>query len=446
MDLVFKAGWPPGRARTARRGRAPLRETKHGGTQLMIDQSLEETLCKVESAVDRVFSELQVPWLTKLVAQSSHTPARADVEAALAIVDAAAEHLQMHCTRAGDPESVFADHRLYATPATGQDDQALALVGHCDTVHPRESGFAGCHIDPPDSPSGGDHVRGPGVLDMKSGLSVILFGLRALSQAAPDVFSRLKLRFICNSDEEVGSPTSRSLLENVAAKTTHALVFEYGREGDRIITARKGTAGYRLRATGRSAHAGNQHEDGVSAIHALALVIPAIEDLTKYERGTTVNVGTIHGGSARNTVPAAAECSIDVRTTTPSEAQRVDRAIRELARQPFTVVDRVPQKLRQVQFAIDGGIRRPPMQATARSQQLRHRYEQHARRQGLGVGEAPLQGGGSDANLLAAAGTACIDGLGPIGGGAHTSDEWASLDSLRRRTRALASFLVAYGR
>ncbi len=409
-----------------------------------MDQALEDILGKVEHAVDRVFAQQQVAWLAKLVDQSSHTPARADVEAALTIVDAAAARLRMNCIRVPDDDNFFADHRLYTTSATGQHDRALALAGHCDTVHPRDSGFAGFHADPPDSDSEGDRVRGPGVLDMKSGLSVILFGLRAVSEAAPDVFSRLKVRFICSSDEEVGSPSSRSLLATVAEKTTLALVFEFGRDEDRIITARKGTSGYRLRVTGRDAHAGNQHRDGVSAVHALALVIPAIEGLTNYERGTTVNVGTIQGGSARNTVPGTAICSIDVRATSQPEAQRVDRAIRELALRPFQHVDRVPSKLRQARFAIEGGIRRPPMQATVPSQQLRQRYERYARRQGLGGGEAPLQGGGSDANLLAAAGVPCIDGLGPFGGGAHTSHEWASLESLRRRTRALANFLVAH--
>ena len=285
-------------------------------------------------------------------------------------------------------------------------------------------------------------LRGPGVLDMKSGLSVILYGLRAISRGAPDVFSCMKLRFFCNTDEEVGSPSSCAMFERFAPKISRALVFEGGRDEDRIITARKGTGAFSLTVTGRSAHAGNDHESGVNAIHALALIIPKIEALTDYSQGTTINVGTVSGGSSQNTVPGDATCVIDVRVISSAEACRIQSALERFAEDPFAGHDNVPERLRQVRVTLDGSMRRPPLEPTPESQHLRGEYEQAAAKVGLGIGEAPLQGGGSDANSLAVYGIPTIDGLGPYGKAFHSPNEWASLDSLKRRTQALACFLA----
>ena len=278
---------------------------------------------------------------------------------------------------------------------------------------------------------------------MKSGLSVILFGLQAVSQVAPDVFSQMKLRFFCNTDEEVGSPSSSDMFERFAPRISRALVFEGGRDEDRIITARKGTGAFTLTVTGRSAHAGNDHASGVNAIHALALVIPHIEALTDYSKGATTNVGTISGGSSKNTVPGEATCVIDVRVTSAAEARRIQSALEKLAEDPFAGLENVPECLRQVRVTLSGSMRRLPLEPTPQSQCLRDEYERAAAKVGLGIGEAPLQGGGSDANSLAACGVPTIDGLGPFGKAFHSPEEWSSLDSLKRRTQALACFLAA---
>ncbi len=387
----------------------------------------------VLAEVDQAFEAEQVPWLEELVNQPSYTNAREDVEAAARIIEK--RMLEIGCRVTHVKSEQFADHRVYSTPATGTDDKALLLAGHCDTVYPREQGFLEFRRD-------GDTIFGPGVLDMKSGLSVIVFSLQAISRAAPEKFSALKLRFVNNTDEEVGSPDSRSLYEQVASKTTEALVFEGGRDGDRIITARKGTAGFQLTVTGRGAHAGNQHADGINAIHALSLIIPRLEAMTNYEEGTTANVGMINGGTSKNTVPEKSECSIDVRITSKAGGEKVVSTFEEIVAQPFSHVAELPEKFNDVSVDLDGGIRRPPMEPTSGSANLRERYEAVAEREGLGIGEAPLQGGGSDANLLAAKGVPCIDGLGPYGKHMHSPKEWSSLESLKKRTRALATFLL----
>lgn len=397
----------------------------------------DETLgAALQRAVDAAFEEQQIPFLRRLVEQPSHTYARADVEAAAAVLDAAAAEIGLSCARVRDRSGRFADHRVYSTPATGEGP-ALALVGHVDTVFPRTLGFLEFHRE-------GDIIRGPGVLDMKSGLAEIVFALRALRSAAPERLAGLPLRFVCVSDEEVGSPSSAPLYRELAAKTTAALVFEAGRKSDQLVTRRKGGGLFTVTVRGKAAHAGNDHRAGVNAIHALALLVHAIESLTDYERGVTLNVGLIEGGTAKNTVPELARCQIDARFETVADAERVTSVLFALARDPFAAVPHAPERLRGVQVEISGGITRPPMEATPATQRLRAAYEPFAAACGLQVGEAPLQGGGSDANLLAAYGVPVIDGLGPFGQYFHQVEEWSSLDSLRRRTAALAWFLAEH--
>jgi glutamate carboxypeptidase len=397
----------------------------------------------LRGAVDLEFEVSQVPWLRRVVDQPSHTYARADVEAAAQIVDAQAAELGLTRTLHPDPAGKFADHRVYATPATGADDRALALVGHIDTVFPRTLGFLEFRRDDgPDGPNTGDAVRGPGVLDMKSGISSVLFALRALQRAAPERYEKLRVRVVIVSDEEVGSPSSNALYERLAPRTTAGLVFESGRKNDLIVTARKGGGVYTLTVHGKAAHAGNDHKAGVNAIHALALLVLRIEAMTDYARGVTLNVGTIEGGTAKNTVPERASCQIDARFETVADSERVTAALQALCADPFAGMNDVPERLRGVRVELTGGVTRPPMEPIAASQALRLRYEPYAAALGLQVGEAKLQGGGSDANLLVALGVPCIDGLGPYGEFFHQTTEWCSLTSLRRRTAALAWFLA----
>ncbi|MEM9460258.1 MAG: M20/M25/M40 family metallo-hydrolase [Myxococcota bacterium] len=397
----------------------------------------------LHGAVDEAFEREQVPLLRRLVDTPSHTDARDDVEAAAQVLDEAVQQRGLLVERVPDPTGIFADHRIYRTPATGDEDRSLAVVGHVDTVFPRSMGFLTMtRDDGPEGPHTGDIIRGPGVLDMKSGLTCIVFALDALRRTDPQAYARLRLRFVCVSDEEVGSPSSAPLFAALAPRLTAALVFEAGRDEDRIVTCRKGSARFEFAVTGRAAHAGLRHAEGINAIAVLARLVIAAEAITDYERGVTVNVGIISGGTAKNTVPDQARCVIDSRFLTVSDAHEVVVRMEALAADPFGDEPDVPSRLREATVELRGGIARPPMEVLPGTQALRRRYEAHAGAAGLRIGEAPRQGGGSDANLLAAHGVPCIDGLGPYGKFFHNPKEWSSLSSLRRRTQALACLLA----
>jgi glutamate carboxypeptidase len=396
--------------------------------------------------VDESFEAAQVPWLAHLVDTPSYTREKRDVEVAAAVIDERVAALGFSRQLRPDPDGQFADHRVYASPASAAPTRALALVGHCDTVFPRSLGFLKFERDDAASESGGDTIRGPGTLDMKSGLSVVVFALEALRSALPEVFSALPVRFICNTDEEVGSPSSRAIFDELAPLTSAALVFEGGREGDRIITARKGSATFRFEVKGKEAHAGNEHAQGLNAIHALSVLIPQIEALTDYERGTLVNVGLIEGGTAKNTVPGRAACVVDARASTRAEAERVTEQICAIAEHGLNgAASEQARRLSAAKVELSGGFMRWPMEASAESVRLCERYGRHATTVGLGAGQAPQQGGGSDANLLAALGVPVIDGLGPFGRYFHSVREHSSVGSLRRKTQALACFLATWG-
>ncbi|MEM7153024.1 MAG: M20/M25/M40 family metallo-hydrolase [Myxococcota bacterium] len=397
----------------------------------------------LHEAVAAAFEPEQFPFVRRLVDQPSHTAARDDVEAASRILDEQVAALGMATDITPDPDERFADHRVYRTPATAPDDRSLAVVGHMDTVFPRSMGFLRLSRDDgPDGPETGDIIRGPGSLDMKSGLSVVVFAIAALRRVDPALYEKLRLRFICVSDEEVGSPSSKPLFAELAPRLTGALVFEAGRHEDKIVTCRKGSARFEFEVEGRSAHAGNEHHKGINAIAVLSRLVLKAEAITDYERGVTVNVGIIEGGTAKNTVPDRARCVIDSRFLTVKDAHEVVARMEALAADPFGDEPDVPERLRDAVVTLKGGIARPPMEPSEGNQALRVRYEAHAAAAGLRIGEAPLQGGGSDANLLAAHGVPSIDGLGPAGKFFHNPREWSSLDSLRRRTQALACLLA----
>jgi glutamate carboxypeptidase len=392
----------------------------------------------LDDAVAEAFERAQVPFLRELVELPSASREIDDVEVVMQRLDVEARALGLS-SRAVDPgPHEVASHRVLSTPAARDDDPALALVGHADTVFPRALGFVGMRRE-------GDRAMGPGVLDMKSGLSEVLYALAALRVAAPEAWAALRARVIVASDEEIGSPSSSALYATLAPQTSLALVFEAGRLHDHVVTARKGGGLYTLRALGRAAHAGNRHADGVSAIHAIACAVLRLEALTDYARGMTVSVGLVEGGTAKNTVPERAEIAVDVRFTSVKDVARLRDAIARIGDDPFDGIDArwLNDRVLRARIEVSGGVTRPPMEPTAATQALRRRYEAHAAAVGLGTGEAPLQGGGSDANLLSAAGVPCIDGLGPFGEFFHETREWCSLDSLRRRTAALARFLAA---
>jgi glutamate carboxypeptidase len=315
----------------------------------------------------------------------------------------------------------FAHHLVFRTSAPGKP---IALVGHLDTVFPPGT-FEGFRRD-------GALARGPGVLDMKGGLLVAGFALLALDHAG--VLAKLPVRFVVVSDEEVGSPEGQRVLANAAGDAVCGLVFEAGRSGDAIVTRRKGTGSVVAQATGRAAHAGNLHHQGVNAIWALARFVDRAQALTDYDRGTTVNVGRVSGGNSRNTVPDAARAEIDIRFSSREDGEALVSALHAAAKEAAA-------SLAGSSIELSGGISRTPLARSTASERLYAEYAACATTAGLGATEAPLVGGGSDANTLSALGVPCIDALGPRGSGFHTKEELIEIATLVPKAEALARFL-----
>lgn len=330
------------------------------------------------------------------------------------------------CTQVASGDK-YGEHLFWRTPAARRPDaRPIVLVGHHDTVFP-PGHFEGWREE-------GGRAIGPGVLDMKGGIAVIRTALAALDAAG--VLAELPIVVAIVSDEEVGSPTSKPHLEAAARGAQCALVFESGRANDMIITRRKGTGAMTIVAHGTAAHAGNNLKDGRNALWAIAKFIDAAQQLTDFSRGVTVNVGQASGGTSKNTVPERAECTLDMRFETIADAETLVAALRAAADAAGAAVG--------VRMEASGGARRLPLERTAASAALRDEYAACAQACGLGHGEAPLLGGGSDANTVAPLGVPAIDGLGPRGAGFHTLNEYAELDTFVPKAQALARFL--YGR
>ena len=324
------------------------------------------------------------------------------------------------------PSTKFADHLVISSAWTTTGKAPIALVGHLDTVFPPGT-FEGFKRD-------GDLARGPGVLDMKGGLVVVAWALKALAEAG--TLQQLPgLRLVIVADEEVGSPEGQGVITTNIAGASGALVFEAGRKNDLVITRRKGTGAVTVIAHGKAAHAGNAHKEGANALWALAKLVDRAQGLTDYARGVTVNVGKVTGGTSKNTVPDRAEALIDLRFETRADGEALVEALRKAA-------DECAASVQGTRIEIEGGIARLPLERTDASVRLMESYGEAAAASGLGKGEAGLIGGGSDASTSHAMGIASIDGLGPRGIGFHTKDEQIEIRTLVQKAQALARFLA----
>ena len=327
----------------------------------------------------------------------------------------------------GSVETIQADEtrrhlRLTVPGARDSEPHAVALC-HYDTVWPK-----GTLQRIPFSVDAEGVARGPGCFDMKGGIVTLYFALHALRDRGLRPRRRLEVLFTC--DEEVGSPTSRALIEHTAQGAALAYVLESPLPGGTLKTARKGTGDYLVRITGRAAHAGVEPQKGISAIGELAHQVLALHALNDYSVGTTVNVGVVHGGTRPNVVAAEAEAHVDVRVQTLAEAERIDAAIRGL--QP---------RLQGAMLTIDGGLNRPPMERSEAMANLFEHARQIAAAMGVDLREGST-GGGSDGNFTAAIGVPTLDGLGPEGEGAHAAHEHVLTDSFPRRIALVAGLLV----
>jgi glutamate carboxypeptidase len=270
---------------------------------------------------------------------------------------------------------------------------------------------------------------GPGIFDMKAGIVQALFALQALQETNAEL--RKRLVFLWTSDEEIGSESSRKLLEAEARRSDAVFVLEpsFGSRG-LLKTARKGVGTAELTVHGRASHAGLAPQEGVNAIHELAQQLARIEKWNDLRRGVTINAGVIEGGSRSNVIPERARAALDLRALRVSDMRSLERRLHSL------------RAMRQgARLEITGGFDRPPLERKM-SANLFARAKSLAVQMDLTVGECTV-GGGSDGNLTAALGVPTLDGLGAVGDGAHSANEHILVNSMSARAALLASLLAA---
>jgi glutamate carboxypeptidase len=312
----------------------------------------------------------------------------------------------------------FGDHLV--ARFEGESRQRVLLLGHTDTVF-----SAGEAARRPFRIERGV-ATGPGVFDMKAGIALMLAALRALRTLRPLPKS---VTVLLTSDEELGSPSSRDLIQAEALQASAVLVLEPSLPGGALKTARKGVGRFTIKAIGRAAHAGIDPENGINAVEEIAGQVLRLQRMSDRSRGTTVTVGMIQGGTRPNVVPAEAAVELDVRVGDAEEAERITRAIRDL--QP---------SLSGARLEIRGGINRPPMERTPDTVRLFTLARSVAQELNMDLTEGST-GGASDGNLTSALGVPTLDGLGAIGTGAHSLTESVETTSLASRAALIAGLI-----
>lgn len=321
-------------------------------------------------------------------------------------------------------EGKVGNQLIFRSAACSQGKKNLLLVGHMDTVFPVDSSFNWYKDD-------GEKVFGPGVIDMKGGLVVAVSVINAMAHCG--LLDSIPLTFICNSDEEIGSPYSRKVILAEAEKCVLGMVFECGGLNGEIVTGRKGKTGYHLDITGKGGHAAFAGPDKASAILALAHKIIAFEQLNDGNRQIVVNVGVIEGGIGPNSIAETAGAEIDIRFLHQVDAEETAERIKCIAAECSVV-------------GTSGVLRktssRLPMEQSAYNRELFHLVDQQANRLGITVQEES-RSGGSDANTIAEASVPVIDGMGPVGDCDHSDREYMIKESLPIRTKLAALSLIA---
>jgi glutamate carboxypeptidase len=323
------------------------------------------------------------------------------------------------------PGGRFGRHIVCEFDLFGKRKQGqIMALGHSDTVWPM-----GTLASMPFRQESG-RLWGPGVLDMKSGIAFFIYALRILRDLEIPVARRIIMQI--NSDEEVGSESSRALTEKNARRSAAVLVLEpaTGLEG-KLKTARKGIGDYTVTVRGKATHSGLDFTGGASAVLELARQIERIAGFTDLKRGITVNPGVISGGTRVNVVAAEARAEVDMRVLRLKDAAAVDRKFRAL--RPVDT---------RCAIEISGGLNRPPMERIPGTVQLLHKAQALARELGIELDESTV-GGGSDGNFTAALGVPTLDGLGAVGEGAHALNESILVDRIADRTALLAKLVAA---
>ncbi len=320
-------------------------------------------------------------------------------------------------------QSEVGDQLIARLAASGE--RSSLLLAHYDTVWP-----LGTLAQMPFKRDG-ERVYGPGVLDMKAGISSALHAKILIDKLKLELAGPVTL--LLSSDEEIGSHHSRKLIETLAREHERVLVLEPGRDDGALKLGRKAVGDFFLEFLGRSAHAGNNPKEGASALRELAQFLLYVEDLNDDDAQTSVNLTVAEGGSATNVIAEQASANVDVRIMTNPEAERIERAIRGYQ----------PRDSR-VQVKVSGGINRPPLELTTANQALFAEAKTLASNLGFEL-EGAVVGGGSDGNFTSALGIATLDGLGSVGEGPHARHEHIRLSETLDRLALLTALLTRSG-
>jgi glutamate carboxypeptidase len=358
--------------------------------------------------------------IRRWVETESPTHEKAAVNRMIDVVQADVADLPVKIERVAGKDG-FADNLVVRNEAPGSGGGIL-IMSHIDTVHP-----IGTLAGPLPFRRDGDKLYGPGLFDMKGGAYLALEAFRQVARAGSP---KLPVTFLFTPDEEVGSPTSRRLIEGEAKKARYVLVTEPARDGGKIVTSRKGVGRFEVKATGVPAHSGARHEDGRSAIREMARQVLAIEGMTDYSRGVTTTVGVIQGGTAPNVIPQHCHMSVDLRVRDVAAGAEFETKI--LGLEPFDP---------GVKLEVIGGMNRPPFEMTTAIDVLFRHAQAVAKGIGFDLQHTEMTGGGSDGNFTAALGVPTLDGLGIDGDGAHTEWEHGLVSSIEPRTLLMRGLL-----
>lgn len=369
------------------------------------------------SSIDPSLSALSV-WLA-LESPTNHAPG---VNGMMDLVAAEVEGLPIAVERIPGRDGL--GNALILRAGLNNGEKAVAVMSHLDTVHPVGTSARDLPVR-----VDGDRLYGPGVYDMKGGAWLALQAFKDVARAGA---AKRPMAFLFTPDEEIGSPTTRSVIEDIGRQSMAVLVTEPAREGGKIVTARKGVGRFEVKVEGRPSHSGSRHADGRSAIREAAHQILAVEGMTDYARGITTSVALVGGGTAANVIPQHAWFSIDLRVTSLADGVAMENLVLGLkARDP------------DVKLTITGGMNRPPYEKSPEVAGLFETARQIAAGIGFELKDCPMTGGGSDGNFTAALGVPTLDGLGIDGDGAHTLSEYALISSIAPRRALIKGLLEA---
>ncbi len=303
---------------------------------------------------------------------------------------------------------------------TKAENPEILLVAHMDTVFPKNTAARRpFHIE-------GNRAYGPGVVDMKGSHVTALSAIKALLDANSAAAKNVVV--LLTSDEEIGAPSARTLIEKQGEGKRAVLVMEPARKDGSLVTSRRGGGRYTLKITGKAAHSGIEPENGRSAIEELAYKIIQLHQLSDHEKGISVNVGIIEGGTAVNTVADYAEAQVDIRISRQDQAKPLAEKMKEICGQA---------NVEGTSIILEGGITRPPMERNDQTIELFELIKGVASSLNISLTETGT-GGGSDASFTSALGIPTIDGMGPVGGNPHSTDEYLETETLVERTKLLA--------